>query len=116
MAVHGPGLFDSPLGQQLRSEFEAELSSGASAYRAGESVLAKHPMQLNDPEFGPIIFYALAALQMEHGVIDQKIRKRALTYINSGDGLDAWRAAGEEVLEARRKVEQELRARLVAMG
>jgi hypothetical protein len=116
MAGNATGLFDSPLAQELRREFDAELCRGASAYQAGNSVLQRHAEQLNDPEFGPIIFYALAELQMEQGVIDSKVRKRALTYINSGEGLEAWRGANAEIFDARRNVEQELRMKLVGMG
>ncbi|HLX63704.1 MAG TPA: hypothetical protein VKX17_20705 [Planctomycetota bacterium] len=116
MAVDGVGLFETDLARTLRREFEAAIASGASAYVAGDRAMQAHADLVNDPEWGPVIFYALAALQMEHGVIGSAIRKRALTYINSGEGLDVWRGREEEIVAARKKIEQQLRAKLIAMG
>ena len=116
MSAHGVGLFDNPLATDIRLEFDAALKNGASVYVAAENILQKHAHSIHDPDCSPIILYALAALQLQHGVISSKIRKRALTLINSGDGLERWRGASPEIYEARKEVEQELRARLVAMG
>ena len=110
------GLFDSDRAKDIRREFEAEMDDGVNPYQAGETVLQTQIKWINDPNEGPVIFYAIAALQMEHGVIDQRVRKRALTYINSGEGLEAWRGAPPEKLAARHHVEQTLRAKLVGMG
>ncbi len=112
----GTGIFDTPLALDVRAEFEAELARGASAYAAALAVLQTHAGAVHDPDDGPVIFYALATLQLDHGVIAPMLRKRALTLINSGEGLERWKGEPAEVFEARRRTEQELRARLVAMG
>lgn len=116
MSAHGVGLFDNPLGSDIRLEFDSALKDGASVYVAAENILQKYADSIHDPDCSPIILYALAALQLQHGVISSKIRKRALTLINSGDGLERWRGTAPEIYEARKKVEQDLRARLVEMG
>ena len=112
----GTGIFDDRLAMDVRTEFEAELAQGASAYAAALAVLQTRAGSVHDPDDGPAIFYALATLQLDHGVISPMIRKRALTLINSGEGLERWKVETAEVFEARRRTEQELRARLVAMG
>ena len=73
------------------------------------------PSTDHDPDSSPIIFYALSALQLHHGVISPKIRKRALTIINSGDGMERRRGAPVEIGEARKKLSR-IEGAAVAMG
>ena len=109
-------IFDDPLARQIRLEFDSALDGGASVYTAAEAILQKHVARIHDPDCGPVILYALASLQLQHGVISSPIRKRALTWINSGEALERWSGTAPETLSARKRVEQELRSKLLAMG
>jgi hypothetical protein len=110
------GLFDDPLAKVVRLEFDLALNNGASVYAAADAILQKHASLIHDPDSGPVILFALADLQMQHGVISSPIRKRVLTWINSGEAIERWRHAPPDIVASRKKVEQELRSKLVAMG
>lgn len=114
--AEGPGIFDNTLAQSVRRDFEAAMAEGLSVYAAADAILERHAGLLHDPENAAPIFYALAMLQSEHGTITPRIRKTAQTLIVSGEGLNAFAHRGTEWVEARRKVEQELRGRLTELG
>ena len=116
MSVRGIGFFDDLLGAAIRRDFEAAVNAGASVYAAADRIVAEHVDSIHDPDSAPVIFYALADLQLQHGCVSAKIRKLALTLINSGDGMERWKNEAVEIYEARKNIEQDLRARLVAFG
>jgi hypothetical protein len=116
MGVRGPEIFDSDFAAEIRAEFEDQIAKGRSLYAAADAVMEKYSHESHDFDDGPVLAYALASLQMEHGAVSPKIRKWALTLINSGDGLERWKDAKPEDYGARKKVEQELRTKLVELG
>ena len=116
MRAYGTGIFENQLALEVRTAFVASMREGSSVFVAAEKLLEFHAASLHDPTRAPAILFALAALQLEHGVISAPLRKRVLTWINSGESLDSWSAASPEILAVRKVIEQELRAKLVAMG
>lgn len=107
MATWGVGIFDDDLAQSVRRDFAALVAEGMSVYAAAESLLEKYAR-----DNSAIVYLALAALQLEHGLIQHKIKKRALTVIISGEGRERWEDAAPEALQARERVLEELRNRL----
>jgi len=49
------------------------------------------------------VYLALAALQLEHGLIQPKIKKHALTFIISGEELEKWESSGPVTVEGVRR-------------
>ena len=111
--MRGVGIFDHELAREVRREFEHLMDTGLSAYAAANGVLSRHAAQVHDPDDEPAIYFALVELQLNCGALAPSLRKRVLTLINSGDSLARWAAQPEETIEARKKVEQDLRRRLV---
>lgn len=112
MNISGPGIFDNDVAQRVRDDFNAALAEGLSVYAAADRILSK-PIDFLKETDRDQIFLALAALQLEHGLIQPKIKKNALTIIIMGDELERWESAGAELHAARGKVLQELRQRLL---
>jgi hypothetical protein len=110
MRTFGIGIFDNDRAQQVRQEFEASVAQGHSAYVASDKIIAKHGVK-NEME----VYLALAELQIEHEIIQPKVKKKALTLIISGDAAEDWESAGSAIFENRKAVLQDLRKRLLAM-
>ena len=104
------GIFDSDFAMQIRAEFETALARGASVFAAADGLRQKYA------EGNTMILYlALAALQLEHAAtVHLRIKKQALTLIVSGDAAEPW-VDDAALLEARQKVLQELRQKLLAL-
>ncbi len=110
MRVWGVGIFDNDVAQDVRRDFEAGLASGQSVYIAADALLQKY-----DHANSCALYLALAALQLEHELIQPKIKKKALTLIISGDAEEDWTSSSAAIYENRKAVLAELRAKLVAM-
>lgn len=111
MNTTGPGIFENDVAQQVRTEFNAAVAGGMSVYAAADRILSKPIDFLKDSDRDQI-YLALAALQLDHGVIQQKIKKNALTIIIMGDELERWESAGADAHAKRAAVLQDLRTRL----
>jgi hypothetical protein len=67
-------------------------------------VLAEYGDYLDDSDDGPVVWLALAAVQLEHDAVQPEVPSRALAIIESGEGLDRWEEEGDEVLSERQRV------------
>ena len=112
MNQFGPGIFDNDVAQSVRDEFNTAVAQGLSVYAAADRVLAR-PFDFMKENDRDQVFLALAALQLEHGVIQPKIKKNALTVIILGDDLETWESKGPTQHAARRQILQDLRQKLI---
>lgn len=71
---------------------------------------------MDDEEDGRVILFAVAALQMERGRVEEPVRRRALTAVEEGAHLARWEEVGGEALAGRRQVIEEFRQRLLRGG
>jgi hypothetical protein len=115
MSTWGYDIFDNDEANDIRALFEDELNVRASVAHATAEVLRESKDALNDPESGPIIWLALAALQLDHGELQANVRDHALAVIDGGADLKDWEAEGTpEDVAGRKRVLEGLRERLVA--
>ena len=114
MSTWGYDIFDNDEANDIRALFEDELNVRASVAHATAEVLRESKDSLDDPESGPIIWLALAALQLAKGELQANVRDHALAVIDSGADLKRWEAEGTpEDIAGRKRVLEELRTRLV---
>ena len=113
MGTWGTGIFDNDTTADLRGDFEDLLAEGLGVEAATERVVADYADALDDYDEGPMVRLALAALQLEHGSVQPAIREQALAVIEGGDA-PGWREADPEVAAERRRVLDDLRARLMS--
>ncbi len=114
MSTWGYDIFDNDEANDIRALFEDELNTGASVAHATAEILRESKDALDDPDSGPIIWLALAALQLQRKELQPNVRDHALAVIDGGADLERWEADGKSVdAEGRKRVLEELRARLV---
>jgi Domain of unknown function (DUF4259) len=115
MEAWGYDIFDNDEANDIRALFENELGTGASVAHATAMVLSEAKDALNNPESGPIIWLALAALQLDRGELQPNVRDHALAVIDDGEDLRRWEAeATPEDAAGRKRVLDGLRERLTA--
>jgi len=112
MGAWGPGIFEDDVAMDVRGMLEEALDQGWDLERATRRVLDEMADALDDMDDGPVIYLALAALQLERGTVLERIRNRALEIIARDAGLERWADTGGETLDARRRVLDDLRKSL----
>ncbi|MDF2822200.1 MAG: hypothetical protein K0R15_2648 [Clostridiales bacterium] len=113
MGTWNTGIFDDDLAMDIKAEFEEAIEEGLSAKEATAMILEAYEDELEDEDEGPIIYLALAVLQMEKGIIEKSIKNKALYIIESGQGLDRWKEAGKDGYEKRLMVLNELKDKII---
>ncbi len=94
MAAWGYDIFDNDAAADVRGQFEDELESGASVAHATSVVLREWADAMNDVDDGPIVWLALATLQLGRDALQPDVRDHALAVIDGGDDLRRWEAEG----------------------
>ena len=108
------GIFDNDTALDVRGDFEGALAEGLDVEAATERIFDEYAEALDDPDDGPVIRLALAALQLEHGALQPAVRDAALEVIDGGEGIRRFEEEWPEGVPDRTRVLQELRVRLVA--
>ncbi|MHB8644523.1 MAG: DUF4259 domain-containing protein [Thermomicrobiales bacterium] len=117
MNAWGYDIFDNDEAADVRALFERELNNGASIAHATAVVLHESADALQDPEAGPIVWLALATLQLHRKTLQPEVRDHALAVIEGGEDLKRWEAeASPEDAAGRKRVLDDLRERLVALA
>ena len=86
-------LLSSDLAQEVRSEFEGRLAVGLPVPTATAHAFARFRTALADPDDGPVVILALAALQWREGYVQAVIRDAAVDLIDTGEATAAYRSA-----------------------
>ena len=77
-------LFSSDLGQQVRASFEEMIEFGASVTAATQETWHRFKGAMNDPQDGPVVIVALAALQVANREVFASVRDAALEVLGDG--------------------------------
>ena len=97
-------LLSSDLAQEVRAEFEGRVSVGLPVPTATAHAFARFRTALSDPDDGPVVILALAALQWREGVVQAVIRDAAVDLIDSGEATAAHRSADATARRARARL------------
>lgn len=125
MGAWGVGIFDNDFALDVKGEVDRCLRAGMSVEDATDAVRAELAYHFMDEGPRPDAWLALAALQLEHGTLQDDVRGEALRIIENGEALKWWlgnnadetieqRRRGDELIEQRRVVLAEFRERLTA--
>jgi hypothetical protein len=115
MGAWGTDIFDDDVATDVRSTFENELEGGGSAAHATAVVLREWSEALDDKDDGPIVWLALAALQLDRKALQKSVKEHALSVIESGENQRRWdEETAPDDAAKRRTVLETLRARLLA--
>jgi hypothetical protein len=114
MGTWGAGIFDNDAASDVRLDFEDAQRAGFSVSESTQQILrVREDEGALDYDEGPLIYLALAALQMDHGELAASIKAHALAAIDAeSETVDEW--FGPEIQAARRQVLEALRQRLLS--
>jgi hypothetical protein len=106
----GPGVFDDDVAADVLDTWEEAITAGVA--EATRAVYGEFDDAMEDEEDAQIVFFALASLQLDAGVLDDAVREKALAAI--APNLERWKdeASGEDA-EKRQFVLDELRQRIL---
>ncbi|WP_210492665.1 hypothetical protein [Patulibacter sp. SYSU D01012] len=89
------GIFDDDLAADVRADWEAELSAGASPAVATRLLVQDYADEVaGSPALAASFWIALAALQLDAGAVDPDVRDRAVRAIARGEDLERWARPG----------------------
>ncbi len=114
MGTWDAGIFEDDIAMDIKTEFEDAIAEGLNIKQATKQILESYEDALDDVDEGPMVYLALAALQIEKGTVLRKIKQKALKIIDSGQGLERWEEAGEELLNKRKCVLNDLKSKLLS--
>jgi len=89
-------LFDHALAVQVSDVFDEEMDKQRNLRKAATATRQRFTDELNDPETEALVVFALASLQIEHEMIEPRIRTRALELIEEGVELPLSADRGEQ--------------------
>ncbi len=114
MGAWGAGIFDDDLAVDVRTAFEREIEAGGDVKTVTQSVLRSFASALRDSDDGPVVYLALAALQLDHRTLQPGIKAKALRIIETGQALEGWDEAPTDWpgLIERKQVLENLRVQL----
>jgi hypothetical protein len=104
----------SDLAHEVANHYRERIGYGVAPGPATASVIETFRDLIGDPDEGPVIFLALASVQLQHGRLIGPVRDAAIALIESGDAQRAWRPTDANLLRQRRdallKIADQLRA------
>lgn len=116
MGAWGTGIFDGDTPSDVRDGFILYLNKEGSSKKATETVLAEYFNEFEkDSDSGvlSLMYIGLAAVQLEKGCLQEKVRLLALETLNRGADLDLWKEAGEDEFMERKSILDELKQKLL---
>ncbi|QOV90423.1 hypothetical protein [Humisphaera borealis] len=96
--------FASDLAAEVRREYAGRIDHGVPVSDATRDVLAIFRDLLADPQEGPVIFLALAALQLRDGRVMAFIRDAALDLIGTGEAKRTYASSDATMNRQRREL------------
>ncbi|MGN6506094.1 MAG: hypothetical protein ACTHM6_11080 [Tepidisphaeraceae bacterium] len=81
----------SDLAQEVRQVYFEQTGVGVDAGPATHAVFQRFGDLLGDPNEGPVVLLAIAAVQLQAGAVLPPIREAALAMIDDGTAARAWR-------------------------
>jgi hypothetical protein len=101
VSYSGAGLYDDDTGADVRARYRELVADGATGEEATNTLLAEWGEMANDPDDAPAFWLALADTQSRVGRLEDRVRDRALAFIESGQDLA--RFAHAPALQAQRQ-------------
>ena len=108
----GPALFSDDTADDVRSMYRELIEGGVDDDEATRQVLTAFDDVANDPDYGPVLWLALAFTQSKVGRLAPDVAANALGVIDRGDGLERW-AEDPKLLARRRAAVEKVRQQLV---
>ena len=104
MGNWGNGILQDDVAADIQIIFDDALAEGLSVEEATKRALMDSPWALDDWDDGPTSYMALAALQLQHGILTSEIREKAIEAATSEGAIGRWDGSAEDRIAARKEV------------
>ncbi len=113
MGAWGNGIWQDDVALDVVTMFEELLAEGRTPSEAVQVIFVAPPWGWGDQDDDAVQVLALAALALQHGVLDPDLRDRAISMVDSDAPLDRWRESQPKVIAARQETLERFKALLV---
>ena len=110
MGNWGNGILQDDVADDVRIAFEDACTEGLSVAEATLRVLSNPPWPIDDVEDACTAHLALAALQLQSGVLTSEIRQKAIEATTSEWAIDRWEGSLEDNGAARARILSQFQA------
>jgi len=112
MGTWGPKLYQDDIAEDVRSYYKDQLKRGKSNDDITSELLEQNEEIINDAEDAPVFWFALADSQWDLGRLLPVVKENALKYLNDGSNLEKWKDENLKKYAIRKKILEELEAKL----
>jgi hypothetical protein len=109
MGAWGTAIFSDDSAADIREDYKDHIGDGLSPAEATDRILAEWGSSFDDPDEGPTVWLALAAIQWQLGRLEDRVKAKALETLAAGGDLHRWEGKSRE---KRKAVLEKLRTQL----
>lgn len=114
MGAWGYGLYDDDIALDVKADYIKMLKSGIESTKATEKLIEKNRDVILDIDEAPVFWFALADIQWKKGVLEDKVKEKALYYLNSEESLKQWEDASPATITKRKELLNGLKERILS--
>lgn len=114
MGTWGVKLYSSDLALDIKDEYIDQLKKGIASEVVTNELIRQYEDELSDESEAAEFWFALADTQWKYGRLIPYVKERALEYLRKDEHLQQWKEVGEREYQARIKVLDELKNRLLS--
>ena len=112
MGAWGANLYQDDVAQDILDRFKDQLRRGKSSEEITEELIKGYSYMIDDPDDGPIFWFALADTQWNYGRLLPEVKEQALLWLDKGGDITRWEAENPKQAIVRKKVLEELQQKL----
>ena len=112
MGAWGAKLYQDDVAQDVRDQFNDLLCRGKTAEEITRQLISSYNGVIDDPDDGPIFWFALADTQWNLGRLLPEVKEKALAWLDNGSNLKRWQEENPKLVVTREQVLRELREKL----
>jgi hypothetical protein len=114
MGTWGPAIFSDDDAEDIRDDYNTLLIVGKSAEEAEEIIFQEHYDEFKGSDIEPVFWFALALSEWKKGRLSEKVKEKAMAFIDSGEDLARWEEASKADYAKRVKALDDLKEKLLS--
>jgi len=113
MGAWGTRLYQDDVAEDVKTYYKEQLGKGRSGEEITAEMIELNSAEIEDPEDGPVFWFALADTQWNLGRLEDHVKERALYHIDEGSDLKRWEDDPKE-MRTRAEVLGKLKEKLLS--
>ena len=113
MGAWGTRLYQDDVAEDVKTYYKEQLGKGRSGEEITAEMIELNSAEIEDPEDGPVFWFALADTQWNLGRLEDHVKERALYHIDEGSDLKRWEDDSKE-MRTRAEVLGKLKEKLLS--